>query len=169
MNILSGHTLPLSLYLINMLVYSILILVVGATRVSAQNCAKLTVGDLGDSDVPSSSGLIPQRLMESDTPPLVQILGFRIVCESASTLRNRFRGASALVNYTLNSALIMSQFDFQCVGTSTWTISDDADSVTTPPDATMDTLLSTNCFICVHPRAGLLIRTDSHCGGMKTL
>ena len=137
--------------------------------VNAQNCGKITADDLGDTNAPSTTGLVALRLMDGETSSLVQIIQFNIVCEAASTIRDRIRGASVVVNYTTNGAMVLSQFDLNCVGTSdsVWTISDDVDTVTTPPDANLMTVTRTDCSICVHPtRPGANTIADSHCGGI---
>ena len=141
----------------------------------AQSCNRITAGDLGSSSAPSSEGLVAEILaLEEQQPDLqVQILRYNLVCESIADRPDRFRFLSVVVEYLRNGSTIQSQFEFSCgeimPGVSMWKImvsGSTEDTVTTPPDAALNTTLRRDCHQCLSPqRSGSSANNPEHCLG----
>lgn len=118
-------------------------------------------------------GLITLSLFAGDSPvrKKVEVFHMNIVCETISSRRDTYRYTSVVANYTANSGPVKtSQFEYAC-DKITWThvvFTDSAGTVTTPPDANFNTLLRSDCGLCMTARraAGLPINItidDNHC------
>lgn len=138
---------------------------------SAQSCIRITADDLGSSDSPSSSGLIAAALAaaEADTPSTLQLLNYSRVCEAVGTNVERYRFVSIVAEYCLNDSVLQSQFEFSCNSSELWDIvvsGATTEIVTTPPDATFNTPLRTDCYQCLNPRRrGSINNNTQHCIG----
>ena len=140
------------------------------TPVCGQSCTKLTAEDLGNSTAPTANGLIAERLAD-DTPYSVevQLVQYNLVCEATAGMRGRYRHVSVVAEYYLNDSLTMSQFEFSCASGDVWGIvvsGSSENTVTTPPDATLNSTLRRDCFLCLSPRrAGNNNNNSEHCSG----
>lgn len=122
-----------------------------------------------------SIGLISTSLFTGDNPirAEVEVFDINVVCETAGFMRGTYRYTSVVVNYTANSVPTTSQFEYEC-DTSSWSpviFGDAGGTVTTPPEANLDSPLESECGVCLSPsRAAVLFVTipvvidANHCG-----
>ena len=175
-----SHASKMSLLLLCSLLCSIPAL----TFVSGQNdCPLLQGRELGNSQNGNMDGLIADTLvaMTSQPParPLVQVLGYNIVCQTTGMQRDTFRFVSVVVNYTCDGSPwtycdgtpLLSQFEFECGSGNAW-IAGVGGSVsnifTRISDGDLSTPLRTDCGVCISPLRsgfGLITNNSNHCGG----
>ncbi len=143
-----------------------------AASIDAQSCRRLTGDDLGTTEMPTSDGLISRRLTsKSSMPVLVRLFRFQIVCEVTAQSENRYRHVSVVAEYSADTvANTSSQFEFTCLfPDDAWTLITNRpvdNTVATPPDATLDTQLRSDCLNCLSPdRAGSNAQGVNHCEG----
>ena len=135
---------------------------------SQDACERITVDDLGRSDMLENTGLVATILTpsgEGENAVDVRILNITIVCEAQHRMQDRYRYTSVVVSFNClttdarvpecaNSSVVNTeQFDLGCNG-GTWspnilTVSDAAR--TTNPTAIPSTGLDTDCILCVNP------------------
>ena len=164
-----------------------------ASLVDCQDaCERITVDNLGRSDMLENTGLVASVLTptgEGANVADVRILNITIVCEAQHMMQDRYRYTSVVVSFNCfsmdvrvpecaNSSVVHTeQFDFGCVG-GEWsrnilTISNAAR--TANPNATLSTSLDTGCILCVNPSnpeaAFLTSPVDpvTHCSGELAL
>ena len=134
----------------------------------AQNflrCPPLTITDLGNSDIPSSEGIISQAIHFP-----VQINRFNILCLSSADEMGRYQSASVLVGYFCprcpdNGIIeeIVEQFTFDCglpptsdekgaVMNSRWSSNNIWRAIPTS-SVNFGTETETSCALCEHPTA----------------
>ena len=143
------------------------------------DCPMLDVSELGATDMLTQGGLIGAALAGSGDPlPVsVQVHDSNIVCLRSGRTRDTYSGVSVVVNYTCTGAPsectgnpILSQFEFECVTSPTWTASvggSASNTITSPPSGTLSTILRTDCGVCVSPaRSGFasITNNEQHCG-----
>ena len=136
---------------------------------SQDACERITVDDLGRSDMLENTGLVASVITppgEAGNAVNVKILNMTIVCEAQYMMQDRYRYTSVVVSFNCfvvddprvpecndSSVVNTEQFDFGCVS-GAWTpniltVSDAAR--TTNPNATLSTGLDTGCILCVNP------------------
>ena len=136
---------------------------------NGQQCSMITQSDLGSSAAPSTSGLISSALtigVESAGNPLVQLLGYHVVCEAVAATRGTYLYVSLIANYTINFEFCMTQFDFGCTERNEWDTLVDGSSifiVTDPPDGSFNTVARSDCRACLSPRRLSGSDTETHC------
>ena len=152
--------------------------------VSGQNdCPLLQESELGNSQNASMAGLIADALVttvgQPPARPLVQVLGYNIVCQATGMQRNTFRSVSVVVNYTCDGVSwafcdgmpLLSQFEFGCGNGNAWIagLGGTADNIFTEmSDGDLSTPLRTDCGVCISPlRSGFgsITNNSNHCGG----
>lgn len=158
----------------------LLYLILTFSFAQAQNdCPLFTETLLGSADELSSTGLVGDafRATSGDPSPItVQVHAAHIVCLRSGRTRDTFSGVSVIVNYTCvgppsecTGNPILSQFEFECVGTS-WSASVGGSAssiITTPPSGTFSTPRRSDCGVCLSPmRAffGGITNNSQHCG-----
>ena len=130
------------------------------------DCSPLVGSDLGDFDSLNQTGLISMALLSQ---PAVQLLDYNIVCIAQGTMKDTWRMVSGVASYMLAGGMDTVQFHFQCESDgSAWntTIINSTDFVlTSPPNATFDTMNRTDCALCVSPEQlpGGGADNDQHC------
>ena len=135
---------------------------------SQDACERITIDDLGRSDMLENTGLVADVVSPTGDGPnaaAVRILNMTIVCEAQHMMQDRYRYTSVVVSFNCSttdvrvsecadsSVVHTEQFDFGCVG-GEWsrnilTVSDAAR--TTNPTATLSTGLDTGCILCINP------------------
>ena len=151
-------------------------------------CERITIDDLGRSDMLQNTGLVATTLTptgEAGNVVDVRILDMTIVCEAQHRMQDRYRYTSVVVSFNClttdarvpecndSSVVLTEQFDFGCIG-GAWSLNILADSTaarSTNPNATLSTGLDTDCILCVNPsnaEATFLpspVDTVTHCVG----
>ena len=127
----------------------------------AQSCTRITANDLGNTTSPSSQGLIAAILSATGQPGTeIQLLQYNWVCESTSGMRDEFRSISLVAEYVMGNSTLLSQFEFACrsgtgtPGPNVWGIGVSGgieNTVTTPPNASLNTTLRQDCYQCISP------------------
>ena len=162
----------------------LLIVALTVVPVSCQvNCPMFNETDLGTTDTSSTTGLIGAAFQavsgDPSLPVSVQVHDSNIVCLRSGQTRDMYRGVSVVVNYTCTGTpsectgnTTLSQFEFECVANPTlrWAPSVGGSAtniITTPPSASLSTVLRTDCGVCVSPtRPGFatITNNEQHCG-----
>ena len=166
----------------------ITLLYISKVAYSQDACERVTVDDLGSSDMLENTGLVADVVSptgEGANVADVRILNMTIVCEAQHMMQDRYRYTSVVVSFNCfttdvrvpecaNSSVVHTeQFDVGCVS-GEWspiilTISNTAR--TTNPNATLSTALDTGCILCINPsnlEAQTLptpIDSVTHCSG----
>ena len=147
------------------------------------DCPAFNVSDLGATDMLTQGRLVGSALAavsgDPSIPVSVQVHDSNIVCLRSGRTRNMYRGVSVVVNYTCTGIpsectgnATLSQFEFECVANPTlrWAPSVGGSAtniITTPPSASLSTVLRTDCGVCVSPtRPGFatITNNEQHCG-----
>ena len=154
------------------------------TFVSGQNdCPLIQRNELGNSQSASMAGLIADTLVafigQPPARPLVQVLGYNIVCQTTGMQRDTFRSVSVVANYTCdgiswpfcNSMPLLSQFEFGCGTGDEWVAAVDGSAegiFTEISDGDLSTPLRTDCGVCIGPvrtTFSSITNNTNHCGG----
>lgn len=92
-------------------------IVVACININGRGCPRITSDNLGCTDTPSRTGLIPERVNAA-----LQLQQFRIVCEVTSGTRDMYTEVSVVAEYRLEGSLesTQAQFEFLCVNDSEW-------------------------------------------------
>lgn len=116
---------------------------------SAQSCHRITAGDLGDTNVSSSTGLIAERVGGS-----IRLQRFRVVCEVTAGTRDMYTGVSVVAEYNnASSTSMQAQFEFSCIIGNAWATVDLQGGFTSPPDTgnILFAIQRRDCYACVSP------------------
>ena len=136
---------------------------------SQDACERITVDELGRSDILENTGLVAGIISPTGegTAAAVRILNMTIVCEAQHMMQDRYSYTSVVVSFNCfstdarvpecadSSVVHTEQFNFGCSPVfGFWTpsilsISDAARS--TNPNATLSTGLDTDCILCINP------------------
>lgn len=146
------------------------------------NCPMLTGAELGNQEMLSIEGLVALALFGIEQPddPMVRILDYQIVCESAGLFRNTASSVSVIVEFECQTVSCegsnantpvnrTEQFQFDCSEILPGRI--EYQSFTSPfrrtrePNGSLDTALDDRCGLCIDPRAGLPADPNTHCVG----
>jgi hypothetical protein len=144
---------------------SVLLLYTGF--VSGQDCAELTINDLGSVSNPSQTGLLYDALALRETSAVapIQIIRIHIVCLAQGSARDTYRSVSVVVEYQEGAISRTVQADFQC-SNGVWAAT--AESVTDNPTATFTTPQRTDCINCIRPGpSSPHISGVDHCEGIE--
>ena len=138
---------------------------------NSQSCQRIAANDIGSTNSPSTSGLIAERrAIDIGTLPIVQLFRYNVVCEATAGTRDGFRYVSLVADYSDNGINRSAQFDFSCDVANVWGIrvSGSTDNtITIPPDASFDTLVRRDCFLCLSSqRSGTSHENINHCEGI---
>ena len=128
------------------------------------------------------AGLIGDTLVatvgQPPARPLVQVLGYNIVCQMTGMQSDTFHFVS-VVNYTCagiswafcDGTPLLSQFEFECGSGNAWIagFSSSTNGIFTEmSDGNLSTPLRTDCGVCISPLRsgfGLITNNPNHCGG----
>ena len=139
--------------------------------VSSQ-CDLLSRSDLAGEE--SGAGLISEALRSStggSSLTNISLVDYSLVCLSTGGTRDTFGSASVVAEYTEGggSGSTHSQFEFECGVNGAWRVTAGGSNdslVTTPPDATLNTTLRSDCSLCLNPRRPEATSNNSqHCEG----
>ncbi len=148
-------------------VKNVLILTTLLQRVASQ-CTIPTSADLS-----GPGGLISNALASNGTSVAnITLLNRNFVCLSTGGSRDEFSSTSVVVEYRVNdgeSGSTVSQFEFGCTSNGSWVtvVSGSGDAIiTSPPDASLNTTLRTDCSLCLSSqRPESTNRNVQHCEG----
>lgn len=161
---LGGGAPPQGQYQMELLQAITVFILVSVT--SGQDCRELRDVDLGDTNTPSTTGLLASALAagSGEVNPTIQILESNKVCLGQGAVRDTYGTVSLVVSYfkALNVNLTV-QVEYQCTE-GVWGF-DSQPSVTTAPQASLTTVLRRDCIFCLKPGLGATVTPEEHCAG----
>ncbi len=157
-------------------------------------CNKLrTASDLGNTATLSNDGILARAVSPANdgaNPPMVQVIGFQLVCEVAGARRDTVGGVSVVVNYMCMGPLcredigasdvitLTEQFNFECTSNDASQNLTARESVLVAagfaardknPLANLNTPLEDQCSQCVNPSVSASANEVTHCRGKLQL
>ena len=141
------------------------------TRSNVGNCPRLTAEDIGRSDSLSNTGIISRTFSTLDGVeyPLIRVLGFQILCESAGLYINTISSVSLIaeyqcVGYLCPSLEVISYINLDCnIDDSFYPphVQRGAERVDTQDRSLLMAAVSIRCGECTQ-----IARNRNHCAGM---
>ena len=140
---------------------------------TGQECNEIQLEDLGNTAIPSPTGLLADTLnaLPGASPAMIQVLQLNEVCLGQGSMKGTYRSVSVIVEYfdmTASNNLTV-QTEYQCEN-GLWVIMGTPE-VTTNPTGTLTTPPRTDCARCIGPLSApviLPITPDEHCAGKPT-
>ncbi len=128
-------------------------------------CSEIQLGDLGDSTMLSTAGLLADTLAvvsgDATAPPSIQISQINIVCLAQAVTRDTYISTSVVVEYMGVGAMpAIAQVEYQCMN-GAWGFA--TPSITTTPTSDFSTAQRTDCIICINDL--MLVVPETNCLG----
>ena len=148
-------------------------LIPAAVQGQFSDCPMLLECELGNTTVPVRTGLLVEALSfaTGDTSLNVRLVRYNIVCLAQGSVRDRYRSLSLIASYAPAGGMETTvQLHLQCIA-GAWSVVNLGSSMAAVSNAftgTLDTVLLTNCFLCITPSLEPKVTADEHCLGQSS-